>query len=428
MHSSISNSDVADQAFHVEECRFLRRYGWLLAAVGIPVGCVLIEGRWGWATGDVDLWPDSWTAFVTVRGLLLGLCLAAIPWLWWIGILLEKRMSLRWRPYPVAPLLALAAVVFLELGFRSFSAQELFWQAVRARAGDNYFTREVAFVNLSHNDLARRSSVPRGIILNGSSQLLHAIDRDTLASLTGLPVYLRATAGMFPMESLAAIETMMYPGDHLFVTLRSGVDLAARDRFMVNALHSLMTPIGFRELIRSADPKLRVRYWREWIRLWCASESALWRARDYFRLLIAEPIVKQVAVSHVESRPVGREAPGIRDEHRQWTGAASEYIHMSDAAFRRFVQLVSRHYEQCLIIEGTTHPEFGVDVISGLNERFRMLMDEFADHPHVVWILREDQPFLLAESDWLDNVHVAESGRILYTEFVARLIMDRIAD
>ena len=33
-----------------------------------------------------------------------------------------------------------------------------------------------------------------------------------------------------------------------------------------------------------------------------------------------------------------------------------------------------------------------------------------------------------SESDWLDNVHVAESGRILYTEFVAKLIMDRIED
>jgi hypothetical protein len=411
------------------ERRFLKRFAWLFPLLGIPLGCLLAGGLWAWIADDPSLRPESWTGYIATKGIALGLCISLYPVVWWMGLKLEAKVWGIWRLWPVIPALAVCVVVAAEWGLRQTVAQELFWQAVRVRAGDNYFTREVALLRMDHARAAAQNSLRPGIVVCGSSQILHALDIPLLQELTGRPVYRRSTAGMFVMEALAARGWLEYPGDHVFLTMRSGFDLYARDRLDPRSIKPVATLSGIRDLYGEMEWSLRVREWRAWVDLWASVACDLWRSREYVRLLWQQPLPRVTAprpVGGVEQvKPNGdiiekdinvpREAPGSE------TG---RYLPFKSRVTHRTLQRLIDHYSTTIIIEGQVNPDFLTPGLMRLNETYRSIMATHQGNERIWWVPVEEQPIHIEAEHWLDNTHVTAEGRAIYTRYIAEMIRD----
>ncbi len=403
---------------YIRETTFLRRFGWLISTLGFLVGVFLAGGLWAAITIDSVHFPDELSDWFSGKGILLGLACASLPLVWWLGLQVERKWGITLRRYGVAAWVAILLVLCVELVVRSYSTQEMLWQAVRSRAGAlNYFAREVALVRLADINYQRMPPDSAGVVVVGSSQMLHALNVNSLADETGLIVHRRATAGMFPLEMLAWQPFPEHKDGHIILMMISGFDLGGRDRFYANLVKPLVTPDGLSEITKIASRSFLFNHWREWTDLWVSSRVELWRSRDYIRYLLEHPFsVEKVSTGSMMDRvTLDRQRDGYLD-----LGASEDMVRFVETALMRLWECLSDRYRTVIVLEGSVNPDYADDTsYIVLSYRARQLAEAASNRGLILYWPRSKQHLDLPREVWLDNVHVNDAGQQLYTrEFV----------
>lgn len=419
MPSSTSSFEIGPSLCERER-RWLLRYGAWFAVFGFPVGFLVGGALWYIITLDRALLPEQWSGWFGPKGLLLGVLVASVPWVWFAGIWLEERWGAIWRRWGVAPLLTLLLSLGAEAGFRTVRAQDWFWQAVRARAGDAYFTREVSLFRLDVASSRAATSRPPGVVVVGSSQMLHALDGPELSRRIGKPVVRRAVAGMFPIEMCAWQDFIETEAGGTLLMMLSGLDLGARGSLLENAIRPLATRGGMRDLLLVADRERMRADWRPLVELVLASGLDLWRSRDFFQWILRHP----GSPYRTPPRTVSEDAV-IGEQRRAYGGLGSNeaIVDYARDCLRVFLMRMLERFDRILILEGQVSPRYAPERWATLSGMLANLLQEFEDDERVVFVPVEAQAAKVTEAMWSDMIHVNTEGRKAYTEiFTAALV------
>jgi hypothetical protein len=398
------------------EKRWLRRWGWLFPALGIPLGCLIVEARWAAIMMDAAFLPRTATGWLSANGIALGVALGLFPLLWALGLRLERRWGNCLRRCGVAPLGALAMLLCAEGAARSVFGQETLWQAVRARAGDNFFAREVALFRLEHVSHCRAPRGEPGVVVAGSSQMLHALDAPRLAQRIGRPVYRRAVAGMFPVELCAAAGFLAFDHRNEMLLMLSGFDLGGRDRLYPAAIRPLATLSGARLLAAAADWRFALDHWRTFVDVFAAGACELWRSRDFCRLVVQHPFAPE-AMKYVSAKNGGDDA---QREAYLALGRNEQLVAFTERALTRFFAHMRERMARVVVIEGQMNPAYPGSDAARMHARMRALLQDSAAAGAIRFVPLEAQAPAIETGDWLDMAHVNERGRARYTEIFAR--------
>jgi len=137
-----------------------------MAVLAIPAGCVVDGLFWAAITLDRSYLPTTFFDWITTKGLVFGLALALVPLVWRAGIWIERTWGAAIRTFAIMPVLTVIAVVAAELVFRSFPVQDLLWQSVRARAGYDYFAREISLLRLDEASRRHYGGDQPGVVVS----------------------------------------------------------------------------------------------------------------------------------------------------------------------------------------------------------------------------------------------------------------------
>lgn len=408
---------IAHEKYVIPEKLWLLKYGMLFPLLGIPAGFIVEGALWAAITLDANYMPTTFSGWITWKGFVFGAVFSMVPLVWMISIWLERKCGEVLRRYAVVPMLVVAAFLLFEFVFRQHMIQDMLWQSVRARSGSDYFAREVSLLRL---DESYRRTLPEsapGVVVSGSSQMLHALDVEQLGKLSGLPVYRRATAGMFPAEMSAASGLMDFNPSNMLLLMISGFDLGGRDDLYTDAIRPLATPAGVRGLWNAATFRFALGYWRSFADLNAAALCDTWRSRDYIRMIFNHPF-----------QPVGSDVAtddeATREQRAAYVrlGQNQEMLEFSQAALREFLTRMSTRFKQIVVIEGQVNPEYPGREMRELSAAGRSLMIELMELDIIKFIPLADQHEVFGDEDWLDMAHVNESGRQKYTRIFARAL------
>lgn len=397
------------------EQTFLRRFGWLFPVIGLPLGCLLDGALWTAVTLDRSLLPASWSGWITIKGLLFGVAIGLIPLIWWWGTRIERKWGVWLRRRCIAPVGVLLLFLVAEMGLRSAYGQSLLWQAVRVRAGDNFFAREVALFRLDHALLRNPSP---GVVVAGSSQMLHALDAPKLSELIGAPVYRRAVAGMFPVELCAAAGFLDFNPQNRLLMMLSGFDIGGRDRIYPDAVRPLATRSGVRLLREAAPPAFLIGHWRFFVDVHFAALSDWWRSRDFIRLMLDRPFGPR-ATSRARATAIAGEEQ--RDAY-QMLGRNPMMVEYSLRLLNGFFARMAPRFVEIVVVEGQVNPAYPGGEVAALNARAREAAAQVESAGLIRYQPVSKQTPAIAPEDWLDMAHVNDQGRARYTEIFARAL------
>ena len=416
MHLSISSSE-----FVAAEQRRLKRYGWLFLLFGIPAGWAIDGVFWTAITLDPAYLPSSLGAWFTRKGFFLGGVIALLPLFWMAGIWVEKKWGETMRRCAVIPVLVVVACLMAEWGFRSFPAQDLLWQSVRARAGFDYFAREISLLRLDEASRKHYGDKTPGVVVAGSSQIMYALDAVRMQELINQPVFRRAAAGMFTAEMCSASGFMDFNPYNVFIMMLSGLDVGARPQLNTDGMRPLATPGGVGDLMTAATPSYLLRNWRTFTDLSFASWCDMWRSRDYVRLVYANPFrPKQNAAAKSQDD----DAAETQRAALQQLGRNPEALAYGMRILDVFLDRAHRSFHRVVVVEGRVNPKFPGQAFEELTAQTRAMMLELEARDRIDYITLDEQAITLTEDDWLDMTHVQGNGRRLYTEMFSRVVRD----
>jgi len=404
------------------ELRGLRRIAWLFPLLGFPLGLLIARGLWGAILLSPSFLPDHWMGWITPKGLLLGSALSVIPILWWMGIQLERRTGTALRRWPVAPLLGALGMLLSGFLFQTNSCQSIFWQAVRIRAGTQFLAREISLLRENASSLrSQASQMEPGLVLLGSSQMIHAIDMPSLAESTSLPVFRRAVAGLFPTELVASQEFSDFHPDNQLVLMLSGFDLGARDDLYTDAIRPLSTHDGLYNVLAAAPYSFWRQQWRSIVDLSLAAECDLWRSRDYARFLLQHPF--EVANMATETREQASDLSQKRAYEE--LGNNRQMVDLCKASLHRFFKEMSGRCRQITVFEGRVNPAYPSGNLDAMTLEMHEFLLQEEELGHIRYIQLAEQEMVLPDTAWRDMTHVSPIGRTIYTEMFARVLGEK---
>jgi hypothetical protein len=313
-------------------------------------------------------------------------------------------------------------VAAVELFARSYFHQSGLWQAVRARSGTDYFAREVSLFRLEDAARRAREPVPPGVVVAGSSQMLHALDAGAISEALGLPVYRRAVAGMFPMELCAARRFMDFQPDNVLLLMLSGFDLGGRDDVYTDAIRPITTGPGIRDFFSVSPWPIIVPRWRSYLDLWLAAGVEAWRSRDYARLVVQHPFSAKRAEDILGEAPVEQQRAAFVQ-----LGRDPDMVALSKASLERFLTQMAPRVRRIVVVEGRVNPAYpdaGFDPLSAAMKNFLVGQSRLGVIDY--WPV-ERQAMELSPDDWLDMAHVNEHGRAKYTTLFTRVLQEHTA-
>lgn len=410
---------TTDQA---AESAWLKRHGPWLAIAGFLLGVTSDAIRWAVITLDASLLPQRPGDWFGVQGLVAGCGFAALPLVWWLGLKLERRAGPVVRAVSLAGVISVILVVVLELFARSYFHQSGLWQAVRARAGTDYFAREVSLFRLEDAAQHARGIAPPGVVVAGSSQMLHALDAGAVGDALGYPVYRRAVAGMFPMELCAARGFLDFQSDNVLLLMLSGFDLGGRDDVYTDAMRPIATGPGIRDFLSVSPWPVIAPRWRSYLDLWLASGVETWRSRDYARLVIQHPFDAKRAGDIQGEAPVEQQRAAFVQ-----LGRDPDMVALSKASLERFLAQMAPRVRRIVVVEGRVNPAYPDAGFHAMSAAMKDFLSDQARAGIIDYWPVERQDMALSPDDWLDMAHVNENGRAKYTALFTRVLREQSA-
>ena len=397
------------------ETGWLQRYAWLLSFLGFGLGIGISHGLWAAILLDASFLPHAPLEWLSLKGLCLGLAFASFPWLWRLGIWVEQQPRLALRQWPAAPLLAMAGILCLHAGLETPIGQSIFWQTVRARAGDRHDARELS---LLREDAAASPNAPPGIVLMGSSQVVHAFDVARIGNHIHRPVYRRAVAGLFIAELVASQQFSDFNPRNRLILMMSGFDLGARYDLNPDILRPLSTPSGLRHVRTAASWPFFIRRWRVFADISFASICDLWRSRDYARLVLQNPF------SVKPSDSPASEAPALEAQAKAYheLGSNPEMVALCLQALAGFLSEMSSRTAEIIVLEGRVNPDYRTKELTVLSQQLRKFLLAQQQLGHIRYVSLDEQNLDIPDSAWKDMTHVNSAGRELFTDMLIRLL------
>jgi len=413
------NEPLHPEPFENGERRWLRRYGWLFPLLGIPIGLLIAGGLWAGILLNPSFLPDRMMGWITLKGLALGLCIAGVPVLWWLGIRVEKKTGSTLRRWPVAPLLGILGVILVEFAIQTYTGQSILWQSVRSRAGNQYLVREISLLRENAASLQHPAAreVP-GLVVMGSSQMVHATDIPRLGQLTGTPVFRRAVAGLFPTELVASQKFSDFNPDNRLVLMLSGFDLGARNDIYPDAIRPLATLDGMRHLTQAAAWPFWLHHWRVFTDLGFAARCDLWRSRDYARFLMKHPFEPAILA------PADTSDSATEAQKAAYTqlGSNPHMVALCQDALAGFFQDMSGRCREIIVFEGRVNPAYPSGNLEAMSKQMRDFLLKQEQLGMIRYVPLDEQNLKLPESFWKDMTHVNPKGRKRMTDMFARIL------
>ena len=404
-----------------EEIHGLQRVGWCLSFLGFWLGIAIANGLWASILMDTTYLPHTPMGWVSIKGICLGLIFALLPWLWRLGIWIEQHRVLALRQWPAAPLLAIAGVLLANAGLETRTGQSIFWQTVRARAGDRHDARELSL--LREDSSACQSYTPSpGAVLMGSSQMVYGFDLARVTQQTHMPIYRRAVAGLFIAELVASQKFADFNSNNQLILMLSGFDLGARDDIYPDILRPLSTTTGLRHVRTAASWPFFFRHWRTFVDLSFASICDLWRSRDYARIVLQHPF----SASHSDSSESATPIQLAQQKAYHELGSNPEMIELCLNSLAGFLSEMAAQTTKIIVLEGRVNPAYPSKQIFALSQKMRDFLFTQQQLGHIRYIPVEEQNLDIPNSAWRDMTHVNSVGRELYTDMLIRILQPNL--
>ena len=400
------------------ELSWLKQYGFFFPLVGFPLGLFLGARLWNIILLQKVRMPGHLMDWITPKGIVLGLILSLIPAFWWLTILLERKAGPWLRRWPAATLLGVAGFLLVEGLFRSFPAQSILWQSVRARAGNHYLARELSLLREDTAYCFHAGNTSPGLVIIGPSQLIYGIDYPRLTELIGLPVYKRAVAGLFPTELTASQGFSDFNSENQLLLMVSGFDIGARSDWYPDAIRPLATAAGMRNLVAAAPWPFLLQRWRAWVDLEFAAHCELWRSRDYLRFITEHPF----SPARMDWAREQKKVAAAQQKAYQDLGTRTEMVDLCLQSLTRFFQDMSERSQQIIVFEGQVNSEYPSKNRAKLNKQARDFFFQQEQRGLIRYVPLEEQDIPLTRSAWKDMTHVSESGKTLFTEMFGRVL------
>ena len=402
------------------EVRWLKRYGWLFPVLGFPLGLLIKGALWSGTLLNASFLPSNLAGWLSPLGLLIGTIISLVPVAWWLMLTLEIKIKSGGRGWLLAPVMACVCFILLEMAFRTYPVQAIFWQGVIARAGDQTQAREVGLYRLQAA-ADRKAKSPAGFVFPGSSQVVQGIDCAELSQLTGAPVYRRAVSRLFPIELICSQGLITFNHDNRLILLLSGFDVGARADLVPDAIRPQATWSGLRHVLRAAPASFQLRHWRNFVDLCFAASCDLWRSRDYVRFMWENPVAPNI----IRNNAAAQSALNQQLQGYQRLGSNPEMVALCWQALDLFLGDMAQHFQNIIVFESRINPTSPPSASAlDLENQTRRFFENQQHLQRIRFIPRAAQHLDLPPEYWADNTHVNAAGRQLLTEMIARFVDD----
>lgn len=390
---------------------------WAVALVAALTGLFLAElcARYGWfviTLMDSTINRDLFRALRVPYVFIIPLSVVAV-FVWREGA--KRSLKPRW-----IAAISLAALIAVECAVRTKPVQQALWLAVKVRStgwGD-YFLRELAYLKLSNLD--DRASDPRRIITIGTSQIIVGLNCDQLRKdFPAYSVCRRGIAGMVPLRMAAALDSFPVRSNDVVVMYLSDLDLIAIDRFNADWMRPVISPHGLRTVLKCLPMDDRRDGWRHMSDLFLAAHSELWRCRDAFRTLLANPVGKPEYAQPASGRaPAALAKAGRHPCQNDYWGANLKSLETVVGEF------VSRG-AKVVAFEGQVNPSgLTPDLLTQREDarrEYTILFKRFGG----VFVPLPEQPLVLTPADFKDGSHMTSDARDRFTKYVTGWLRDK---
>lgn len=400
------------------ERTLLRRGWWLFPLLGLIAAMLASRYGWWFVAGDPALINRDVSRALRLPYVLLVPLMGLVPIVWaWSLRLPQAGQRMAW-------LLALVAVVMVEVLVRQPAVQRVLWTATKTRSPgtDDFFLREVA--NLRLRVLDDRADDPERIIFAGTSQLIRGINYDMLQrALPHVRICPRSVAGMVPFRMLSAMDYLsIRPGDTVVLYL-SEFDLGGVEGFDADWRRPTASLAGTLAAYNVLPRELRMSSWRPACDVAMAGVSEIWSSRDATRHIL----------HRLAGRPVEKPAADLRQrvEHAQ----KDEYARgLAGAEFRavnlRSLEILLMQFnDRCahvVAFEGQINPAMATAGAAEARQRARKEFSELFARYRAVFVPVSAQQEEFGPADFSDGTHLNEAARDRFTAFVANWLSSRV--
>ena len=385
------------------EKTFLRKAWWVF-----PMGGWMLSLAWGgpfwrWVTTE-SIWPPAISSLFGPRAWILAGIGLVLPGIWAMG----QRLKM---PRGAAVLAALLAVAGADAGLGSRRAQIPFWLAARARlAPGQHFMRETCYVRIE--EAAGRGDGRPGIVLVGSSQVLHGIDEQMLRELVWpIPVIRRAVFGTSPLKALAMMTCVPYRRGDVCVQYLSEFDFSGQDPFPYSWFRPFASWKTLPGVMASAGATASLREWRGAADYAMAASFETWSSRDFLRQMLFH-------FWSPEPEPKGGKEKA-KAKGKAWEESAPRYMPGEERAFEEYIARLKKMGVGLVVFEGDVHPSMHSAARIEARERVRGEMEERERQGVMRHVSIEEQGLGLGTDDWLDKTHLNAAGREKLTRRIA---------
>jgi hypothetical protein len=368
--------------------------------------------------------PSGWQftgAFRSKISLAAGLAVAAVPWVWWIGLKLDS--TTRRHRMPSAVVLSLVATFTCCLALNSPRATWFFVEWVKPRTPNPSFARNTLFWEQRSFERRDNDQATENVGFIGSSQTYQGVDLNLLQrECKTLNCEKNTLAGFGPMQYPFLLNRIQEREFDTVVCHLSEFDFFREDSVPVNRLRWAASTQGVASLLATLSPQQKWANRGEMADLTFAAVVPLWRQRDHFRRTVFgywwkksdPPITEPEAETRLADASALSEAIGFLKQNI----GHKDLVEANFESFEQFARNVHRQNIELIVLEGFVHPEARAAYDrDGLQKNTRKRLSEMAAENGFSYLNESQLPELTA-TDFADAYHVNEVGRQKLSAFL----------
>jgi hypothetical protein len=383
-------------------------------------------------------------------GIMLGLCVSALPWIWLWSIDLQRKETgpKLLRNAPVAAMLSLAWVGMTCAAFSSQTAVWRFVEWAKIRTPNSSFARNTLQWEIRDFEQGPTIAGSAHLVgLLGSSQMNLGTDLDLLSRhAPGLRFEKMCLAGFGPLQYLWLKERFIERRFDTIVCWLSEFDFFREDELPVNRLRWAANMEGCRRLWHAVDRPVfavgpRILCIQQGLN-WTQTANDHWEFRgDYADLALAALIplwrhrdhMRRVAFNYWWNASLSSPVPVtisaesqllIAQENLRQNIGRKRLVDANFLAFEQFVRTMKEHQIDVIVCEGTTHPLATAVYDDAFRIETRNRLAKMAETVGFTYFESSQMP-QFTKSDFADPYHLNDEGRTRFSVYLAEILRRR---